>query len=214
MVIKESEYSFFIEAMKNLGEAFDYVEYAYNLSMDSFLDMFIISGYAKRFEHDDDSVLYGMSGCELALNVFNKIGYKAEIVKPANNYYYSKEYWCGYILAYYQHKTNLSFKYIHSKITMEEILSLYPALHEAIEDKFIDVVNSIIKGRIETSRLREERKKTNLTQKELADKSGVNLRTLQQYELKTKDINKASVSSVCALAKVLCCNVEDLLELI
>lgn len=35
----------------------------------------------------------------------------------------------------------------------------------------------------------------------------VNLRTLQQYELSTKDINKAS-------AKTLNCNVEDLLEMI
>lgn len=42
----------------------------------------------------------------------------------------------------------------------------------------------------------------------------VNLRTLQQYELSTKDINKASVSLVYALAKTLNCNVEDLLEMI
>ena len=42
----------------------------------------------------------------------------------------------------------------------------------------------------------------------------VNLRTLQQYEHGTKDINKASVSSVYALAKTLNCNVEDLLEMI
>ncbi len=214
MVTIESEYSFFIEAMKNLGEAFDYAKCAYNLNMDSFLGMFIISGYAKRFEHEDNSILYDMSGSELVLNIFDKIGYRVEIVEHANNFYYSKEYWCGYILAYYQHKTNLTFKYIHSKISMEEILSLYPTLHEASEDKFIDVVSTIIKSRIDNSRFQEERKKLNLSQKELADQSGVNLRTLQQYELKTKDINKASVSSVIALAKVLCCNVEDILELI
>ena len=42
----------------------------------------------------------------------------------------------------------------------------------------------------------------------------VNLRTLQQYELSTKDINKASAASVYALTKTLNCNVEDLLEMI
>ena len=44
------------------------------------------------------------------------------------------------------------------------------------------------------------------------NKSGVNLRTLQQYELKTKDIGKASVQTVIALAAVLGCPIEDLLE--
>ena len=39
------------------------------------------------------------------------------------------------------------------------------------------------------------------------------LRTLQQYELGTKYINKASAASVYALAKTLNCNVEDLLEM-
>ena len=40
----------------------------------------------------------------------------------------------------------------------------------------------------------------------------LNLRTLQQYELKTKDIGKASVRTVMALAAVLGCPIEDLLE--
>jgi len=212
MEIKDCEYSFINEAMENLGEAFDYAKNVYNINMDSFMDMFIVSGYSKMFENGDDKVLYGMSGSELVLNVFNKIEYKVNILQPKNNLCYTKEYWCGWILAYYQYKTKLSFKYIHSKITMEEILSLYPTLHEASEDKFVDVLNKRIKSRINTSRLQEMRKNLGLSQKDLADKSGVNLRTLQQYELKTKDINKASVSSVYALSKVLCCGVEDLLE--
>jgi len=41
---------------------------------------------------------------------------------------------------------------------------------------------------------------------------GVNLRTLQQYELKTKDISKASVQTVMALTHVLGCQADDLLE--
>ena len=212
MEMKDCEYNFINEAMENLGEAFDYAKNVYNINMDSFMDMFIVSGYSKMFENGDDKVLYGMSGSELVLNVFNKIEYKINILQPKNNLYYSKEYWCGWILAYYQYKTKLSFKFIHSKIIMEEILSLYPALHEASEDKFVEVLNKRIKSRINTSRLQEMRKNLGLSQKDLADKSGVNLRTLQQYELKTKDINKASVSSVYALSKVLCCDVEDLLE--
>ena len=40
----------------------------------------------------------------------------------------------------------------------------------------------------------------------------MNLRTLQQYELKTKDISKASVQTVLALANALGCRVEELLD--
>ena len=60
--------------------------------------------------------------------------------------------------------------------------------------------------------MRQQRKKCGYSQRELAEKSGVNLRTLQQYELKTKDIGKASVRTVMALANVLGCRIEDLLE--
>ena len=50
------------------------------------------------------------------------------------------------------------------------------------------------------------------SQRELAEKSGVNLRTLQQYELKAKDINKAATTTLLALSKTLGCKIEDLLE--
>lgn len=40
------------------------------------------------------------------------------------------------------------------------------------------------------------------------EKPGVNLRTLRQYGLKNKDINKRSVQTVLALANVLDCRAE------
>ena len=41
----------------------------------------------------------------------------------------------------------------------------------------------------EPTRLHSLRLASGYTQKELAEKSGVNLRTLQQYEIRGKDIN-------------------------
>lgn len=199
-------------AMNNLGEAFDCAKNSYEIDMDKFMDMFISSEYAKMFENGNPKILIGISGTELVLNVLEKSGFKTIIKATQNKFDYSPEYWCGWIVAYYQWKTGLSFRYIHSKISMRDILNLYPTLHEASEEKFIDVVNNRIK--VKTTRLQELRKKCGISQRELAEKSGVNLRTLQQYELGAKDINKASVSSVFALAKVLNCEVEDLLELI
>ena len=109
-------------------------------------------------------------------------------------------------------KTGRSFRNIHKNISINEILKLYPTLHEASEDKFVDTINAIIHRRSRISRLQMYRKNCGLSQKKLAEKSGVNLRTLQQYELKTKDIDKASTRTVFALAAVLGCQAEDLRE--
>lgn len=59
-------------------------------------------------------------------------------------------------------------------------------------------------------RIREER---GLTQKRLAEVSGVNLRMIQHYEQGYKDINKAEALTVYTLSKALKCKVADLLEL-
>ena len=50
------------------------------------------------------------------------------------------------------------------------------------------------------------------SQRELAEMSGVGLRSIQMYEQRKKDINKAQAESLYGLAKVLGCAMEDLLE--
>ena len=46
----------------------------------------------------------------------------------------------------------------------------------------------------------------------MAKKSGVGLRSIQLYEQRQKDINKASAESLYKISKVLGCAMEDLLE--
>ena len=50
------------------------------------------------------------------------------------------------------------------------------------------------------------------TQAELATRSGVSLRSIQMYEQRNKDINKARAESLYRISKVLGCTIEDLLE--
>ena len=50
------------------------------------------------------------------------------------------------------------------------------------------------------------------SQKQLAELSGVSLRSIQMYEQRRKDINKAQSDSLYHLAKSLDCKMEDLLE--
>ncbi len=200
------------DAMRNLGEAFDYAVNACNIDIDEFMKLFIASGYADSFGKGYTKVVSGMSGTELAMEVITKSGKLIDFPNGQIEYDCSSEYWCGWVLAFYQWYTGRSFRYINDNISMAEINKLYGVLHEASEEKFVDTVNAIIARKTPSTRLQVMRKKMGYSQRELAEKSGVNLRTLQQYEHGTKDINKASVKSVTALANALGCEISDIIE--
>ena len=200
------------DAMKCLGEAMDYAANSCQMNMDSFLELFIGTGYAEQFAAGVPKYVSGVSGTELAMDVLTKSGSSTDFPQPQIDYDYSQQYWCGWILAYYQWYTGRSFKEIQKHISMQDIEKLYPTLHEASEKKFVDTVNRIIRKKNPPTRLQAQRKISGYSQRELAEKVGVNLRTLQQYEIRAKDINKAAGVTLLALAKVLGCRVEDLLE--
>lgn len=200
------------DAMRNLGEAFDYSATVLNISMDDFLDMFIINGIAEQFADGVPKFVSGLSGTELVWEVLSRVNRNVDFPSPQTEYNYSPEYWCGWILAFYQWNTKKSFKEIKKYLPMSEIYKLYPTLHEASEEKFIDVANSILERKNLPTKLQTVRKAIGLTQKELSEKSGVTLRMIQQYEQRAKDINKATACNLFALAQVLGCKAEDLLE--
>lgn len=200
------------DAMKNLGEAFDYAATVLNMPMDDFLDMFIISGIGKQFSSGMPKFVSGLSGTELVWEVMYRTGKSIDFPAPKTEYDYAAEYWCGWILAFYQWHTGKSFKDIKKYLPMSEIYKLYPTLHEASEEKFIDVANSILERKNLPIKLQSIRKSIGLSQKQLSEKSGVTLRMIQQYEQRAKDINKATASNLFALAQALGCKAEDLLE--
>ena len=53
-----------------------------------------------------------------------------------------------------------------------------------------------------------------LSQSELAEMSGVSVRTIQQYEQRQKSINRAKAETLLRLARALCCDMEDLMEMV
>ena len=200
------------DAMICLGEAMDYVANICQIEMDRFLELFIGTGYAEQFGSGVPKYVSGLSGTELAMDILTKSGIYNTFPQAKIEYSYSPQYWSGWILAYYQWYTGRSFKEIQKYITMQEIEKLYPTLHEASEKKFVDTVNRIIRKKNPPTRLQVQRKISGYSQRELAEKAGVNLRTLQQYEIRAKDINRAAGSTLFSLAKVLGCRVENLLE--
>ncbi len=211
-MIRAYDSEYLDDAMKCLGEAMDYAANSCDIKMDRFLELFIVTGYAEQFALGVPQYVSGVSGTELVMNVLSRTGVDIDFPEAQIDYNYSPEYWCGWILAYYQWYTGRSFKEIQKYITMKDIEKLYPTLHEASEKKFVDTVNRIIRKKNPPTRLKAQRKMVGYSQRELAEKAGVNLRTLQQYEIRAKDINKAAGATLLSLAKVLGCRVEDLVE--
>ena len=62
------------------------------------------------------------------------------------------------------------------------------------------------------TKLQEVRKEKGMSQSQLANKAGLNVRMLQHYEQGTRSINGAAAMTVYRIAEVLDCNVKDLLE--
>jgi len=112
------------DAMKCLGEAMDYAANSCEIKMDSFLELFIGTGYAEQFALGVPKYVSGVSGTELVMNVLSKSGIDRDFPEAQIDYDYSPEYWCGWILAYYQWFTGRSFKEIQKHITMQDIEKL------------------------------------------------------------------------------------------
>ena len=97
-------------------------------------------------------------------------------------------------------------------MVIQDLQNMYYTLHEADITKFADIVDDKIREHFKDTNLKRIRSSYGCTQAELAKRSGVSLRSIQMYEQRNKDINKASVESLYRISKVLGCTIEDLLE--
>ena len=199
------------DAMRNLGELTEYAVCAYGQDLEEFFQMFSISGYAVWWEAGDPAVICGISGTELYRRVMEKCGAGQTPWKPALVCFDPDEtYWIGYILAYYQWKTACSFSEILHDLSLTDLYRIYPAMHTSSEEHAGEVIAEIIRDHRQTTRLQEYRRRLGLSQRQLAEAAGVNLRTLQQYEIGDKDIRKAGAEKVISIARVLQCDPADL----
>lgn len=84
--------------------------------------------------------------------------------------------------------------------------------YEADISKFVDIVDSKIKEGFPETNLKYIRTEYGYTQSALAASSGVSLRSIQMYEQRNKNINKACADTLYRFAKALGCTMEDLIE--
>ena len=93
------------------------------------------------------------------------------------------------------------------------MMNIYPALHEADLSKTAAVFDKRYRAFFQETTLKRIRCSVGFSQRELSEKSGVSLRSIQMYEQRNKDINKTQAITLYHLAKALGCKTEDLLEL-
>ena len=115
-------------------------------------------------------------------------------------------------MCYYQWWSSKKYADVFKAVSYEEILELYATLHEAGVEKFASVLDEKVRAAYPETNLKRIRTAYGCSQRELSEMSGVNLRSIQMYEQRNKDINKAQSDSLYYLAKALGCKMEDLLE--
>lgn len=200
------------KARTSLGRMLDFAVYDLKYDIADFFGLFIRSGIAERFGDGDFTVTVGMSGVELAYEVLEHAGISIDRIKPNYTVDRSAEYWAGWALAYYQWATSVTFEEIVRYVPIEDILDLYTPYHEMDIRHFVDKMNAMYRAAKTETNLKMRRLAVGLSQRKLAELSGVPLRTIQQYEQCQKNINHAATEHTAALAKALYCDVEDLIE--
>lgn len=145
--------------------------------------------------------------------LYYEINKDKKVLKREYIPYRGSYYWAGMMLTYFVFKYDISYKEINNNITLEEVANSYYPLHEASEDKFFEFINSNLNKDKKDTNLRIYRKLNNLSQNQLSEISGVELRSIEMYEQRRNDINKAQSITLYKLSKALGCTIEDILEI-
>ena len=199
-------------AQAALGDAFDYAIRVFGVPGENFIKLFTVSSVSKHMENGEPAYLAGKSGIELAAQILAETTGMTEQPEQPERYARSCEYWIGWAVAYYQWYSGRKYSEIFEVLSFAELEKMYYTLHEADVSKFAEIADARIREHFAETNLKRIRTAYGCSQAELAKKSGVGLRSIQLYEQRQKDINKASAESLYKISKVLGCAMEDLLE--
>lgn len=195
-----------------LGDAFDYAINFCHIPDDDFIKLFLVSSISKKIEEGDVNYILGKSGIDIVLEIVKETTGKVIEAKSIESINRSKEYWIGWAIGYYQWYSDRKFFEIFQAVSFNDLENMYYTLHEADISKFVEIINQRIKDVFPETKLKHFRLISGCSQLELSKKSGVSLRSIQMYEQRNKDINKASVETLYRLSKVFGCSIEDLME--
>lgn len=199
-------------AQTALARMLDFAVNDLGYGLTEFFGLFLSTDCAEQFERGEPSLIVGKSGIEIAYEVLEKT--QRSIIRKELTFIAerSEEYWTGWVLAYYQWRTSLKFSEIVNAIPIAEIRMMYFPYHEMDIAQFTDKMNELYLLANPNTRLKSRRTELGMSQQELADLSGVPLRTIQQYEQRQKSIKKANAEYLVMLSRALFCDIEDLID--
>ena len=92
------------------------------------------------------------------------------------------------------------------------MISMYVPYHEMDQERFCEYMEERCSAGTAECRLKRLREYRGISQAHLAKLSGVYLRSIQMYEQRVNDIDKAQAATLYRIARVIGCRLEDLLE--
>lgn len=196
-------------AMIRIGDMLEYACLDLGYDPDAFFKMFLASGYARRFEIGDVSIVAGKSGPELAYEVLTAIDHVRELPAPTWREERSDLYWSGWVMAYFQWEKNVSFSYIWNSISIRMLQKMYPTMHEADINKAIDVMTALLK-KTEKTPVKTLRLVRGMTQQELAKRANMTVSQLQRIEYGERKVENLSLKTAIALATALGVSVDEI----
>ncbi len=200
------------EAARCLAHAFDYALNECGFEPDWFGSIFASSPKSSQFAKGNPLYLAGKSGEELVQEILLEVCPNKKFPMPVFREERTKEYWAGWALAHYQWHSSRCFKDILSKAPLSEIISMHLVFHEMDITRFYESMDRRLEERQGKTKLAEIRESRGLSQGKLASLSTVGLRSIQLYEQRINDIDKAQGQTLFKLSLVLGCSIEDLLE--
>ena len=212
MMIHAYQEIYLSKAQAVLGEAFDYAVNTCAIPGADFVKLFTASSVSRRMENGEPACLAGKSGIEIVREIVAETKEQELKTEPWEQFGRSGEYWIGWAVAYYQWYSCRKYGDIFKVLPFEDLKKMYRTLHEADITKFLDIADSKMKEYFPETNLKRIRTAYGVTQRELSRRSGVSLRSIQMYEQRNKDINKACAYTIYSLARVLGCTMEDLLD--
>ena len=198
------------DAMQTAGAMVDCAVNVLGCSAKEFNSRFLASGIAECFSMGDVTCVAGRSGVELALEVMRLTGSNVSISDCVISMS-SPEYWAGWTLAHYQWHSGLSFKQL-SKVGLDmcSVAAMFNPMHEADFSVFCQRADDMVKERMESSPhwIKHIRKLRGITQKQLAEMTGVPIRQIRAYEQKVIDTSKAESRTIIDIRRCLHMGVE------
>ena len=218
--------SYLKNVKSNLGAMLDCGINTLEFGPRDFYNMFLDSDMSDKINRGDAYSICTLGGVELAEYVVcfamnnSKYIHVKKASDPAFNQHLndaiinvnSKEYWAGTVIAEYAWEKNMSYQELDGYISVEEVIGLYKDFANA-DSLVINIrLDEMLNAKKKVAKLKLRREMLGLSQSELAQQSGIPLRTLQQYEQRRKNINNAKAVYLVDLASVLRCEVRDLIE--